>query len=205
MHRWGLTLAFLFNLIETESLWCVENPFQCHLSWSICGLFTYFQWLRHLYLKIVEKIASVIETLQAKVTSGSSKELEARFPCLSMMWSFSFFFIFYFCWSVLDLQYVMSISAAQQSVCYTYTYIYTVFFFIFFSFRVYHRILMFLCLFCLFLCFSVFYVILSIFSSQPPMPSLPTLPPLGDKPVLHLWVCFSLVDKFSASFLTFQA
>lgn len=55
MHRWGLTLAFLFNLIETESLLCIVNPFHCHMSWSLCGLFSYFQSLQHLYLKIFKK------------------------------------------------------------------------------------------------------------------------------------------------------
>ena len=143
---------------------------------------SYFQSLQHLYLKnLQKKITSAIEILQ-------TKELEARFPPLSMMWSFPFFF-FFFCWNVVDLPCYVHLCCTAKCLSYPYTYVY-----IHYSFS-YSFPSWFITGYC---CLSVLYVMVYTFSSQTPMPSLPTLPPLGNKPALRLWVYFYFVDKFTS-------
>lgn len=179
MQRWGLTLAFLFNLIETESLLCIMNPFQCHMSWSMCGLVTFSRFNICIWKSSKKN--------NIRYWNPSDKRTWSQISPLKYDVIFSLFF--FFCWNVVDLPCYVHLCCTAKCLSYPYTYVY-----IHDSFS-YSFPSWFITGYC---CLSVLYVMVYTFSSPTPMPSLPTPPPLGNKPALRLWVYFYFIDKFTS-------
>lgn len=139
MQRWGLTLAFLFNLIETESLLCIMNPFQCHMSWSMCGLVTFSRFNICIWKSSKKN--------NIRYWNPSDKRTWSQISPLKydVIFSLFFFFLLKCSWFTMLCSSLLYSKVSQLSI---YICIYTWFFFIFFSVMVYHRLLLFIGLIC---------------------------------------------------------